>query len=349
MRVRHAGSSAVALAATGPPGRRSHRVAQGQHVHLDWTLPRKNTDGTLIKHIPQARICRREGTALMSTCSAVATVPTPLANVPPKKKGQQESPSTRMQYADELPLQLGEQDPAGFARYAVEILNNHGRTFGMSNQVLIPLAPTIPPPDELAADVRGDGVHISWTGAAPAKPPAGLVYRYRIMRKPVGAPAYLAVADIEPSERGSYLDKTFEWEQKYDYRMTTVTLVQVSGVSAAVEGDDSQPVEVYTRDIFPPAQPGGLQAVFSSIGQKPFVDLTWAPNTEGDLAGYNIFRHVEGGQPQKLNQQPLPVPSFRDGNVEPGTTYIYSVSAVDLRGNESPRSSEAKEAVPNKW
>ena len=57
------------------------------------------------------------------------------------------------------------------------------------------------------------------------------------------------------------------------------------------------PVEVFTRDIYPPAQPGGLQAVFSSVGQKPFIDLTWAPNMESDLAGYNVYRWVEGGQP----------------------------------------------------
>ncbi len=34
--------------------------------------------------------------------------------------------------------------------------------------------------------------------------------------------------------------------------------------------------------------------------------------------------------------------------VAPGKTYLYSVSAVDARGNESPRSAEAREAVPDK-
>ncbi len=37
--------------------------------------------------------------------------------------------------------------------------------------------------------------------------------------------------------------------------------------------------------------------MFSSVGQKPFVDLTWAPNMESDLAGYNVFRTVDGGEP----------------------------------------------------
>ena len=147
----------------------------------------------------------------------------------------------------------------------------------------------------LSAQVSADGVRISWTGPAPPEAPAGLSYRYRIMRKPVGAPAYVVLADVEPAATGSYLDKTFEWEQKYEYRITTLTQVDSHGINTAVEGDDSKPVEVFTRDIYPPAQPAGLQAVFSSVGQKPFIDLTWAPNLESDLAGYNVFRRVEGG------------------------------------------------------
>jgi fibronectin type 3 domain-containing protein len=168
------------------------------------------------------------------------------------------------------------------------------------------------------------------------------------MRKPQGAPAFIVVTDIAPAPEGSYLDRTSAWEQKYEYRITTVTLVHAQGVNAAVEGDDSKPVEVFTKDVYPPSQPVGLQAVFSSIGQKPFVDLTWAPNTDADLAGYNVFRHVEGSAPEKLNKQVAPVPSYRDESVEAGKKYIYSVSAVDLRGNESPRSSEAAETVPSK-
>ncbi len=168
------------------------------------------------------------------------------------------------------------------------------------------------------------------------------------MRKPVAAPGYIVLADVEPASTGSYLDKTFEWEQKYEYRITTLTQVRSHGIDTAVEGDDSQPVEVFTRDIYPPAQPAGLQAVFSSVGQKPFIDLTWAPNLEGDLAGYNVFRRTEGAQFEKLNQQLVSTASFRDENVKPGEKYIYAVSAVDLRGNESPRSAEASETVPNK-
>ncbi|MGG7378457.1 hypothetical protein ACQ7B2_06750, partial [Escherichia coli] len=70
----------------------------------------------------------------------------------------------------------------------------------------------------------------------------------------------------------------------------------------------------------------GVQAVFGGAGQKPFIDITWAPNTEEDLAGYNIFRHEQGAEPQRVNAKLAPTPSFRDDSVEPGRTYFYSVS-----------------------
>ena len=320
---------------------------KGSHVELDWTLPRKNTDKTLVKHMPATRICRHEGTELMSTCAAVAEVPPPKPQSP-KQKGQEES-AVRMQYVDSLPPQLGQESPAGFLTYAVEEMNTHGRSGGLSNQVPIPVAPTLAAPNELSAEVSGEGVHISWIGSTPAPAPQGLTYRYQIERKPIGGPAYIVVGDVAPSARGSYLDKTFEWEQKYEYRITTLTQVASHGISTGVEGEDSKPVEVFTRDIYPPAEPAGLQAVFSSVGQKPFIDLTWAPNIESDLAGYNVFRQLQGKPPEKLNQKLVQVPSFRDENVKPGEKYNYSVSAVDLRGNESPRSAVASETVPDKW
>jgi fibronectin type 3 domain-containing protein len=120
----------------------------------------------------------------------------------------------------------------------------------------------------------------------------------------------------------------------------------VHGPDQQVEGADSTPLHIFTRDIFAPAVPTGLQAVFSGVGQQPFVDLTWAPDLDADLAGYNVYRWEQGGTPVRLNAQLVPSPSFRDTNVAAGRTYYYSVSAVDLRGNESARSEQTAEQIP---
>jgi fibronectin type 3 domain-containing protein len=68
--------------------------------------------------------------------------------------------------------------------------------------------------------------------------------------------------------------------------------------------------------------------------------------TDADLAGYNVYRREGEAAPIKLNSDLIKAPSYRDGAVMPGKKYFYSVSAVDLRGNESARSDEASETVP---
>ena len=160
-----------------------------------------------------------------------------------------------------------------------------------------------------------------------------------------------------------FLDATSEWEKAYAYRINVVSVARwrashcppaQSGVTtfpdcaneATAEGDDSPEIKVVAHDVFPPAVPAGLQAVFSGEGQKPFVDLIWAPVTNADLAGYNVYRSEAGGAAAKLNSELVKSPSYRDGAVAPGKTYVYSVSALDVRDNESAKSEQASETVP---
>ena len=139
-------------------------------------------------------------------------------------------------------------------------------------------------------------------------------------------------------------DANLEWEKTYDYRIEIVTICQPKEMK--IEGDDSPEVKVFADDVFPPAVPSGLQAVFSGPGQQAFIDLIWAPVTDVDLDGYNVYRHEEGSVPVKINAALVKTPAYRDAAVVSGKNYFYSVSAVDLRGNESARSEEASEAVP---
>ena len=87
-----------------------------------------------------------------------------------------------------------------------------------------------------------------------------------------------------------FTDSAFEWEKTYLYRITAVSIVKRPDSEVQVEGDDTPPVRVIAHDVFPPSVPAGLQAAFSGEGQKPFIDLIWAPVTNADLAGYNVYR-----------------------------------------------------------
>jgi fibronectin type 3 domain-containing protein len=125
-----------------------------------------------------------------------------------------------------------------------------------------------------------------------------------------------------------------------------VSTIQRADIQVQIEGDDSANIRVVAHDVFPPAIPTGLQAVYSGEGQKPFIDLIWAPVTNTDLAGYNIYRATSGNNAIKLNSAPVKSPSYRDTFVVSGITYTYTVSSIDVRANESPRSEPASETVP---
>jgi hypothetical protein len=233
--------------------------------------------------------------------------------------------------------------------YAVNILNSYGRSAGLSNQVQVPAAPALPPPANLEAQLTADGVRLTWKPVAPARVVSDLRYAYRIYRRELGSTndAVAGELPVADESEGSLLDHSFEWEKTYDYRASLVTFIaQGNAAEEQVEGEDTAPIRVVAHDVFPPAVPSGLQAVFSGPGQSPFIDLGWAPNTDSDLAGYNIYRHEQGAEPAKVNSEPVRVAAFRDSAVSSAHEYFYSVSAIDVRGNESARSEEASETAP---
>ncbi len=190
---------------------------------------------------------------------------------------------------------------------------------------------------------------MNWNAIPQASEKPGLRYLYRVYRRPEDANTDTVVGELplDPSSATRLVDHSFEWEKTYWYRATVVVLIQEEGKpETQFEGGDTPPVKVFAHDVFPPAVPSGLQAVYSGAGQQPFIDLIWAPDTEADLAGYNVFRHEAGGESVKINSVLVRAPALRDTNVASGKNYFYSVSAVDVRGNESTRSQEASEAVP---
>lgn len=339
---------------------------KGDTVNLVWTVPRETTDRTTVRlrHLGPTRVCRGTTLGMIKCSKQVAEVDTPAlvsaAEAAAKAKAAA-SPSGKAQAApakepqvpasshDELPQALQEQNPTGFIYYAVETLNTRGRSAGLSNQAQVPLAPTLPPPSDLAGKVTADGVVLTFTGAPHEHPVPELRHSYRVYRQEKGSSTPVLVGEIRlnTSPQGEMVDHSFEWQKTFQYWVTVATIVLRHGQpSTEVEGNNSAPVTVFANDVYPPAVPGGLQAVFSGVGQQPFVDLTWAPNTESDLAGYNVYRREQNGAWTRINSALAPTPAYHDANVAAGRTYFYAVTAVDVRGNQSARSPETSETVP---
>ncbi|MBV9624187.1 MAG: hypothetical protein JOZ14_09435 [Acidobacteria bacterium] len=325
------------------PVRDLRATRKGDRVYLSWSTPFETTDKQRIRHPGVTEVCRSLTAAANDCATEVARLPE--LRTPGRRPPDQRSQAS---YADRLTQDFQRTNPLSLVWYGVQIQNSYGRTAGLSNRVSVPASPTVPPPDDFQAQLGRDGVKLTWSAVSlPAVPE--LRFIYRVYRREAGAKTDQIAGELEAAGQSSpeILDRNFEWEKTYDYRLTVVTLVPGgTGPQQSVEGEDSRTRRVVAHDVFPPEPPAGLAAAFSGPDEKPFIDLVWTANQEPDLAGYNIYRREPGGELRKLNPEPVTAPAFRDSQVAIGGRYLYSVSAVDVRGNESARSEEAAEGAP---
>jgi hypothetical protein len=98
---------------------------------------------------------------------------------------------------------------------------------------------------------------------------------------------------------------------------------------------------VHVRDPYPPRAPSG---VYSVTGDER-VTIYWDENPEEDLAGYNVYWNDEPTGRFELVATTRKT-WYTDEDVRNGTTYYYTVSAVDDWGNESELSREDVHDTP---
>ena len=315
----------------------------GDNITFTFTLPAELTDGSRVKRLGSTLIVRCED-ASCEKHTAVREVPFAEA----KPAGQ---------IRVELPVDLTSASPV--ARYAAVVNNDRGRNAGVSNITAVPTIPALVQPQQLTAEMQANRVELHLTPARPELSEhaaigndgctsAGACYSYsvdRIDRSDAQArPVHLA--DIPAG--ADLADSSFEWEQRYTYSVRAMNSIAENGKKLSFTSGPPLSVDVLTHDVFAPATPAGLAAVFTPAadGQRGSIDLNWDPNTERDLAGYNIYRTDASGNGIKINAELVKTPAFRDTNVTAGASYRYSVAAVDLRGNESARSAAVSESVP---
>jgi glycosidase/fibronectin type 3 domain-containing protein len=93
-------------------------------------------------------------------------------------------------------------------------------------------------------------------------------------------------------------------------------------------------------DTTPPAAPADLAVVSAS---PTAIGLSWSPNGEGDLEGYEIFRELAATPGYaRIGSVPAATTTFIDTAVTGGETYRYSVKAYDTSFNRSAASNEVE-------
>ena len=320
----------------------------GNQVSLTWTMPRRNTDKLPLKGNIDVHVCRGEGqSGDVKTCAPAGELPV--------------APAAAATFSETLPAPLATGVPRPLT-YFVELKNRNGRSAGRSNGATVPGGEAPAAVTGFAGEMRKRGVVLRWDSGEPG---ASIRLRRKLL-----TPAHVAPREgplpstpeaieqsllVEASPNASpaeALDKNIAFGNTYEYRAQRVIRVPAGDKTIDLEGELSTPIRVEALDIFPPAIPVGLAAVATAAdptsGAPASVDLSWQPNSEPDIAGYEVYRREDQTPWQRISgDQPVIGPAFHDAHVLPGHTYRYGVSAVDLGSHESLRSAEASETVPN--
>jgi hypothetical protein len=356
LRVFSAASLVVAIFAIGcgspaapaPPSLNLPSPAQnltasrvGNTVHLAWTMPTRTTDRVTLKHPIAARICR--GVAGQS-CTPIVSLAF--------------APGSAAKYNDELPPDLVKGE-ARLLHYEVAFPNRAGKVAAGSNVVYSAAGEAPAGVTGAGAQTQQKGVLLSWQTASGPVPSFFRIERLQLSapaqpekpRSPLAAPIPAASQTLQVQtgdhDPGHAIDSSAEFNQRYRYVVERVMNQTLAGQTVEVEGPPSEPVEVATKDVFPPAVPQGLVAVADSAAGA--IDLSWSPDSDSDLAAYDVYRRDtrQNDPAHRIASVGLET-SYRDTTAQPEHTYAYSLSAVDQSGNESQHSAEIEETLPSK-
>jgi len=117
----------------------------------------------------------------------------------------------------------------------------------------------------------------------------------------------------------------------------------------AVDGTGNAASRSGSFFVSPAPVPAPTGIVAHALGDGT-IHVAWSPVTSGTIAGYNVYRAtVETGPFTKLTATPVPSTAplvYVDRGVQPGVTYYYVVTAVDVGGNESAQSVATTARVP---
>lgn len=322
----------------------------GDQVQLRWTMPRRTTDKVALKGDQKAHVCWTEGIAKAGT-KTVGALPRCQA-----AGDGMFAPNKPAAYTVTLPGSLISGTPRAVSFY-VELENHAGKTAGPSNAGVVATGAAPAAVTGFRAQAAPAGVALHWE---PATTQTGLVLRlHRTLVQQKGAAApneangvppaeeQTLEVDLEAHDAGEALDRDAALNHTWSYTAQRVRRVRIDGDLLEIAGLPSGTITLSAKDIFPPAVPQGLAAVADA--QAHVIDLSWMPDRDADLAGYFVYRREvrTGAAPERISPATEIVsPAFEDRSAVPGHRYAYSVSSVDHDGNESARSAEVQEELP---
>ena len=113
--------------------------------------------------------------------------------------------------------------------------------------------------------------------------------------------------------------------------------------SWGLESPKSSVLRVPSRDFTPPEPPSGLSVEVADRSSGN-AQLSWNASPSADLSGYRVYRQGEEG-PRSPVTALLFAPGFEDRTLPQEGEFSYSVTAIDLSGNESDWSNISPEPL----
>jgi hypothetical protein len=336
----------------------------GNNVVLMFTLPHETIDQRPLKEMPTIEIWR---SFAPSNLAAPRGAPSLLITMPSAMVSNY-AEQGRIRYVNALQPDDFTQHLNETANYTVRTRVSEKKPSPDSNVAALQIVPAPDPIDDLKTEVTRSGVTLLWT--SPQRTPVGpappikifRIYRVEVAkpsaddnqkepRAPLPLPASTPAggkqqfAKIAETASPTYQDTQAEFGTTYAYSVRSV--VEYAGHD--LESSDSNPATITPRDIFPPSAPQGLVVVFvPKVGDTPpYLELSWAINSETDIGGYNVYRSEQDGVlGTRLNPELLLTPAFRDMSASAGRQYFYTITAVGRSGNESSPGASATAEIP---
>jgi hypothetical protein len=199
--------------------------------------------------------------------------------------------------------------------------------------LLLALAPIV-------AHAQGvDSVTVSWTAPGDdGQIGTATAYELRMSASPITSSNWVNAGIVAgtptpraPGTRQSAVVRGLTRGTTYWFAIKTVDEVgNWSNMSNVLQWD-------WVVDTAPPSAPTGVTAA----QQSGAVRVNWSPNSEADLAGYDVYRALSAGGPfTAINGSTVTATEYLDDTVPSGAeTVWYQVTARDNSGNESARSS----------
>lgn len=280
------------------------RIAEyGDTIRADFTVPAMTTEGLTLKSLDsvEVRVGLIPNPFNMDQWAAAAK---PYA-VPATAPGPVDFPiPVREWVGKEVGVAVRSQGPKGKWSDWSAFRNLH-------------IVPPLAVPTDLKLENDRDGVKLTWKSAAAH-------FRiYRLSPAPAGATTEPQPEQIGESDHPEYVDSTVEFGTSYTYYVQAFADEQLQSATS-----ESKPIT--PEDVFAPSTPTGLAAE-QGINS---IDLSWERNTDRRFQGYNVYRSMEGGAPQKIATL-MPAPTYSDHQIESGKKYRYTVTAVGTNGRES--------------